>query len=366
MSAPIRRWVPGPLTTDVERSLERTSRAAGVMAVAVMPDVHLAHDVCVGTVVATEGVLYPAAIGGDVGCGVTTLRFNGEASQVRRKAGLVLDRLGSLVPVLRHRVPQRLPAILDVNGVPRILRGSALRDGRLQFGTVGRGNHFVELQSDHDGRLWMTVHSGSRAVAPSLQSRYRSSDGGLVAVADNSEEAKDFLAAHDWAVAYAEANREEIAARVASILHSLFGMEPEIDSMVTCNHNLVRREDVGGRVLWVHRKGAIPAHVGVPGVIPGSMGSPTFLVKGRGCVAALNSSSHGAGRALSRTEARQRFSERELRRQTAGVALNEKVVGRLVEEAPGAYKDINVVMRAQRELTKVVGRLEPVLNYKGV
>lgn len=168
-----------------------------------------------------------------------------------------------------------------------------------------------------------------------------------------------------WAEDYARANRNAILEAVVEVMRGLFRVDQLPESRVDCHHNFVRREAHFGEELWVHRKGAVPAGVGVPGIIPGSMGSASFHVEGRGCGAALASSSHGAGRAMSRDAARRAIPVRELERQMRGVWFDHRRANLLRGEAPGAYKDVHAVMRAQRELTKVVRTLRPVLSYKG-
>ena len=228
-------------------------------------------------------------------------------------------------------------------------------------GTLGSGNHFLELAADDAEGLWMLVHSGSRAVGPEVArvhlERAEVDPTGLRYLVG---EARDLLLADLGAAeAWAAENRASIQRRALAVLGDLLPISP--GEPCTCCHNHVRRE----ADRWVHRKGAIPAGEGKLGVIPGSMGAPTYLVEGRGVPEALCSSSHGAGRAMSRAEAHARIRAHELQAQMRGVWFDERRAASLVDEAPAAYKDIGKVMRAQRELTRIVGRLRPVLNYKG-
>jgi tRNA-splicing ligase RtcB (3'-phosphate/5'-hydroxy nucleic acid ligase) len=167
------------------------------------------------------------------------------------------------------------------------------------------------------------------------------------------------------ALAYAEANRRAIMAAVTELVRTVLGVGPDPSGAISCIHNFVRRETHAGEDLWVHRKGAISARAAEPGIVPGSMGTPTFHVEGRGCERSLSSSSHGSGRAMTRTEARRRIGVEELRRQLRGVWFDERRADALRAEAPGAYKEIGRVMRAQAELTKIVRRLRSILSYKG-
>lgn len=390
--AAVRRWLAEPLPPDVAAALDRLARADDVWRVAVMPDVHLAADVCVGTVLATTRRLYPAAVGGDIGCGVLALAFDCEADVLATEAaaGRLFDRLYAAVPANRHRAPRDLPPELAARPLsdPR-LEAVARRDGRVQFGTLGRGNHFLEFQADAaDGRLWVAIHSGSRAVGQAVRdshvrraveesgrsaSRSRGkgvgrgggSGGGLISVDADAPAGRAYLADVEWARAYADANRRAMAAAAAAAVRELFGADVVDGSLVACDHNHVRRETHFGRPVWVHRKGAMPAAAGEPGVLPGSMGTATYHVEGRGEPESLRSSAHGAGRAMSRERARAAVSERDLRRQLAGVWFDPRATSRLRDEAPAAYKDVAAVLRAQRDLVRVVRTLRPVLVYKG-
>jgi tRNA-splicing ligase RtcB len=233
------------------------------------------------------------------------------------------------------------------------LRALARREGLAQLGTLGSGNHFVELQADDDGALWLMLHSGSRGIGPAIRAHHAR---GLIGLEDGGA----YLGDLDWALRYADANRR----RLLDAAVDAVGARADEDTLITCHHNHVRRETHDGRELWVHRKGAIPAARGEPGIVPGSMGAASFHVEGRGVAGALGSAAHGAGRAMSRTEARRRISDRELARQLAGVAWDARRAHLLRDEAPGAYKDIAAVMRAQRDLVRVVRRLRPLLSYK--
>lgn len=341
-----------PLPADVKKALLRLSRAPDVIEVAAMPDVHLAKDVCVGAVVATSRTLYPAAVGGDIGCGMAAVRLEGGPAEIdEAQARAIFDRLQQLVPILR-RAAQSLSAHLE-----RPLSHPSLerkrRIAKEQIGTLGRGNHFVELQSDGE-HLWLMVHTGSRGIGQAIRDHH---GAGFVGIDAESDAGRAYLADMEWALDYAEENRRWILEAAADALE----LEADRESLVTCHHNHVRRESAG----WVHRKGAISAHEGEPGIIPGSMGTSSHHVVGRGNAASLCSSSHGAGRALSRTEARRRTTVREFQRQMRGIWYDERIASRLVDEAPGAYKDLGKVMRAQRKLTKIVRTVSPLLVYKG-
>lgn len=366
------QWLAEPLPEDVAEALDRLERAPSVERVAVMPDVHLSRDVCVGTVVATSGLLYPAAVGGDAGCGMLAAPFDVEAARLDdpRVAARVLAGLKSKVPILKHPRASPLPGELE----ERALSHGALmrerdRTAGVQLGTLGRGNHFLELQSDEEGRLWLMVHSGSRGIGVSIREHHeRRAErvrGGLRALVAESDEGRAYLDDLEWALDYASVNRERLAEGAAEVLDEVLGAARVDDDLFSCHHNFVRRERHEGRDLWVHRKGAISASDGEPGIVPGSMGAPSFHVMGRGHGAALASCSHGAGRALPRGEARKRIRPADLEAQMRGVWYDRRLTSRLLDEAPEAYKDIGAVLRAQKDLMRITRRLEPLLVHKG-
>ena len=372
---PIRTWLTAPMKQDVSEAIERLRRAPDVQQIAVMPDVHLAADVCIGVVVATSRLIYPQAVGGDIGCGMLAVGFDTGAAALAnpRIAGQVLAGLGRAVPPRRRNRRAAIAPSSDV--ATTTLSHPSLdvirrTDGVLEFATLGSGNHFIELQSDEDGRLWLMVHSGSRGIGPAIRdhhlARAEAIGSGLRALDAGNEHGAMYLRDVAWARCFADESRRAMAAEVGTALETLLGARMCWETAITTDHNHVSLERHGGRELWVHRKGAMPAALGQSGVLPGSMGDPSFHVEGRGHEAALCSSAHGAGRALSRTAARAKVTERELRRQMDGVWYDYRLSDRLRDEAPAAYKDIKAVLRAQRDLVKVTRVLRPILNYKGV
>jgi tRNA-splicing ligase RtcB len=367
-------WLCAPLAPDVQKALARMQATEDVRQVAVMPDVHLAREVCIGTVVGTSKLILPQAVGSDIGCGMAAVAFDGTADALEDElaAGRLLAGLQVAVPIMRQgpgRMLKRLPAELqDVPLTAPPLEKLKARDARVQLGTLGRGNHFLEFQADDEGRLWLMVHSGSRAVGQAIAQHHlakaAATTTGLRCFAADSPAGCDYLADMEWALRYAQENRRLIVAAAEQTVERVLGLQVLTDTYLDCGHNHVRRETHGGEALWVHRKGAIPAAEGEAGIIPGSVGTVSLHVAGRGCAEAMSSSSHGAGRALSRDEARRRISVRQLERQMAGVWFDHRRAAGLREEAPDAYKDIEAVMRAQRELTRVVRRLRPLLSHR--
>lgn len=370
--APLESWLIEPLSADVVASLDRLRRSDDVRHVAVMPDVHLAREVCVGAVVATDRLIYPAAVGGDIGCGMAAVRVAAEGGILRdeRAAARVLAGLYEAVPANKHRSPRTFPkSLLNQQLSNDRLARLAGRDGRVQFGTLGRGNHFLEFQVDQEDCLWAIVHSGSRAMGQAISQpwlqNHEHRHSALQRLEASSAEGQAYLADSTWARAYATENRLAMLSAVDDLVARLFGAQLDWNSLIHGDHNHVQQEEHLGEIRWVHRKGAQPAAEGEPGIVPGSMGTATFHVSGRGCEASLQSCSHGAGRQLSRGAARATISARQLSRQMNGVWYDYRRTEPLRDEAPAAYKDVRAVMRAQRPLVRIVRELRPLLVYKG-
>lgn len=371
---PLRSWLAGPLDPDVSEALSRLRRAADVQQIAVMPDVHLAAEVCIGVVVATSHLIYPQAVGGDIGCGMLAVAVDVEAAVLKnpKTAAQLLNEIGRAVPARRRNRNAVISQPAEVASDPLSharLDAIHQREGEIEFATLGSGNHFLEMQADEEDRLWLMVHSGSRALGQAIRdhhlARAQLVEGRLRALDAESDGGREYLHDASWARRFAAASRKAMAEETGKALTRTLKCGIRWETMIATDHNHVALERHGGRELWVHRKGAMSAQQGQLGVLPGSMGSASFHVEGRGCEEALCSSAHGAGRALSRSAARSRFSDRELQRQMEGVWYDYRLTGKLRDEAPAAYKDIRTVLKAQRELVKVVRTLRPVLNYKG-
>ena len=374
---PVHAWLAGPLSTDVARSIERLARAPDVRRVAVMPDVHRAGEVCVGVALATGGLVYPAAIGGDIGCGMAAARFDLPAAELTADARVgpeVLSRLSRAVPALKG-APGRVPDALEGRIAPENLSDARLahaakREGRWQLGSLGRGNHFLELQADQAGDLWIMVHSGSRGMGQAISAWHLArarphADDALPALESGDDAGRAYLADVAWARDWARANRRAMVDAAAQVLAETLGAGIVAGIYLDCDHNHVSGERHDGVDLLVHRKGALAAADGQAGLVPGSMGTASFHTVGRGHPDSLGSSSHGAGRVLARGEAAARIDARRLVREMHGVVFDARRAGRMVDEAPSAYRDIRAVMRAQRELTAVVREVRPLLSHKG-
>jgi tRNA-splicing ligase RtcB len=374
MTIPIHSWLSHKPDQDLERAIEALRGLPDARHLAIMPDAHPAGEFCVGAVLATSTLVYPGAVGGDIGCGISALRLLGSAEALDQPGAAMaaLRAIEHAVPILRHRktagpVPSHGPNP-DALSHPR-LTTHARRNAPGETGTLGRGNHFLELQLDDAGAPWLVVHSGSRSMGQAIAAHHtgiaRAERPEAPALDASTPSGRAYMADAAWAEEYAAANRLQMLAAAARILRARFGWNAEPDALIDSSHNHVREESHGGAPLLVHRKGAAPAPAGAPGIIPAAMGRDTYHVQGRGHPDSLSSSSHGAGRVHSRAEAARRFTARDLRRALAGIAVNPLLVPRLLDEAPGAYKDPRQVMQAQRDLIAMTGRARPLLIHKG-
>jgi len=373
VTAPVAMWLPTKPDPLLAAALDRLSRAEDVQRIAVMPDAHVSEDVCVGTVTATSKRLLPAAVGGDIGCGMLAVRLGAPAALLgsRDVAARVLAGFTARVP-RSFRPAAEAPPLPD-ELLSRPLSAPSLerlktREGRLSFGTLGRGNHFLEIQKDPEDELWLTLHSGSRTMGPAIRDHHESraprDPTGLASIDADTDAGQAYLSDVAWAADYARRNRESLLEAALTVLQDTLSATPDRASLVAVDHNHVHREEHGGQALWVHRKGAMHLPKDVTGILPGSMGTPTFHVQGRGNEASLCSSAHGAGRALRRGEARKRIGVKRLLAELHGVWFDHRLAADLCEEAPSAYKDIGVILRAEHDLVRVVRSLTPVLVYK--
>jgi len=375
MTAPlaaVHHWIAEPLPTDVRRSVEQLRQSDDVHHMAVMPDVHLSKDVCVGIALATTELIYPAAVGSDIGCGMAAVAVESDSNLLsdENNAARLLSALYQHVPSNKHPTPRELPTELIEHSLSDVgLNRLAQRDGRVQRGTLGRGNHFLEFQADEQDHLWIMVHSGSRAMGQAITEHHLSfceRRSRLASLDSRTDVGQAYLADVSWARNYAAENRLEILRSAESILRTEFSVGSNWSSLIHSDHDHVQRETHFGMEYWVHRKGAQPAEAGTAGIIPGSMGTASVHVIGRGCAESLRSCSHGAGRRLSRDAARHRIGVGQFEHQLRGVWFDHRRSHQLREEAPEAYKDIDDVLRAQRELIKIIRKLRPLLSYKGV
>jgi len=357
--------------------------------VAAMPDVHTGIGATVGSVIATQRAIIPAAVGVDIGCGMIAARLTLSAVQLdERSLKRTFDQISRDVPVGReqHR-PER--AALDAaapfaGGLERILvrhPDLAKRLGKssnwmFQLGTLGGGNHFIEICLDEARQVWIMLHSGSRGIGNAIGSHFIAlarrdmervslhlPDRDLAYFEEGAQHFNDYVAAVDWAQRYAARNREVMMDRVLAALARHVPSFSVSGAAVNCHHNYVERERHFGQQVWITRKGAIRAGAGELGIIPGSMGAKSYIVRGKGAADSFESCAHGAGRRMSRAEAKRRYTAGDLRAQTEGVICRKD--SGVLDEIPGAYKDIDRVMANQSDLVEIMHTLKQVLCVKG-
>lgn len=372
-NVPVRVWARHTAPETVRQLLGLARQPYVVGFVAAMADAHVSEGVAVGTVFATEATVVPRALGGDLGCGMTALRTSIEARTLDRETlRLIVKTLGAAIPAGHdaHRgkgvaVPDDLfAAPLSTNALEHARVALSAR----HLGTLGGGNHFVELDRDVDGNVWMLVHSGSRGLGAAIAAHHVAATGAANALAGldtNAREGEAYLRDHAWALAFARANRDALARRAHEIVSDVLHTSFETDAPIDVHHNFVARERWGGRDLLVHRKGAVAVPEGTLALVPGSMGTASYVVEGLGNPASFGSCSHGAGRVLTRTQARRSIGTEALARAMRAVVYPEALARRLVEEAPAAYRDIVEVLDDQRDLVKRRTRLEPIAVLKG-
>jgi RNA-splicing ligase RtcB len=349
--------------------------------VALMPDAHLGKGATVGSVVACEGAVIPAAVGVDLGCGMIAARTDLVASALPDDLGPVLSRMERDIPsgvgTGHAAVSRAAERWMRANPPASELSARQLAKACTQFGSLGSGNHFAEVCLDGDERVWVLLHSGSRGIGNELAQAHIATartlakegaltleDRDLAWFTQETPEFAAYVADMTWSQHWALANRAAMMDAALRIVFDVVGHGAEVER-VNAHHNFCARERHGGRDLWVTRKGAIRAGAGELGIIPGSMGTRSFIVRGLGNPASFESCSHGAGRRMSRSEAKRRFTTEDL---VAQMGDRTWLAGRaqdLIDEIPSSYKDIDEVMAAQTDLVEVVAELGQVLNYKG-
>lgn len=358
--------------------------------VAAMPDVHLGIGATVGSVIPTRGAIIPAAVGVDIGCGMNALRLSLQADELPDSLRGVRSAIEESIPVgfaMHKEDPVKRSTVTPLaKGLERIMerhpaieRMQAKRPYHTwvrQLASLGGGNHFIELCLDESDAVWVMLHSGSRGIGNAI-GRYfislakremgerlgRLPDRDLAYFAEGSKAFDDYVDAVYWAQEYAMVNRREMMRRVLEALRTVVRPFEVTKEAINCHHNYVEEEHHFGADVYVTRKGAIRADEGELGIIPGSMGARSYIVRGKGDAQSFCSCSHGAGRAMSRAQAKKRFGTEDLETQTAGVECR-KDKG-VVDEIPGAYKDIDAVMANQTDLVEVVHSLKQVVCVKG-
>lgn len=344
---------------------------------ALMPDAHWGMGATIGSVIPTRGAVIPAAVGVDIGCGMV-------AARMPFTSDLLPDDLSELHSFISTVVPAGVGKG-HKGGKVRILPPDAhlvcdqwQRDkAASQMGTLGSGNHFIEVCTDEVERVWVVLHSGSRGIgndlakihidaAKKLMRQYfiHLDDPDLAYLVEGTPEFSAYIRAMTWAQDYAYMNRQVMLDAVMIQLQGVMGLEFSPSEVINCHHNFTTREHHGGKDVWLTRKGAIRARVGDRGVIPGSMGTRSYIVTGLGNTSSYCSCSHGAGRRMSRGEAKRTLDHAGLTAAMEGKVWNGDLAG-LIDEDPRAYKDIDEVMAAQADLCTIDHTLTQLLNYKG-
>jgi tRNA-splicing ligase RtcB len=388
--APIKAWVHGvPLEPEARAQLINIAALPFIHDhVAVMPDVHLGKGATVGSVIPTRGAIVPAAVGVDIGCGMMAVQIEGlRAEQLPDTLSGVRSAIERVVPVgqgMHQHVPKPVENVwtstlkrryedIEAKHPAIATKNSAAH----QIGTLGGGNHFIELCLDEAGGVWVMLHSGSRGIGNRIGQHFialaraemerqaiRLPDRDLAWFAEGTPLFGDYVEAVGWAQDYAMANRRQMMKAILDALEDTLGRPMHAHTMaVNCHHNYVEREHHYGADVWVTRKGAVRARTGDLGIIPGSMGARSYIVRGRGNAESFCSCSHGAGRAMSRGEANRRFTVEDHVAATAGIECR-KDTG-VIDETPMAYKDIEAVMAAQADLVEIVHTLRQVVCVKG-
>ena len=392
-SVPVKAWVRGvPVDEGARRQLRNIAALPHVGPwVAVMPDVHLGKGATVGSVVPTRGAIIPAAVGVDLGCGMAAVRTTLRAEQLPDSLAALRSAIERVVPVGNgrggeHRKrPDRIETRLAQSGLAGQLdrihdKHRKLRTDKFdkQMGTLGGGNHFIEVCLDEAGFVWVMLHSGSRGTGNLIGSYFielarrelekrvlgfHVPDRDLAFFLEGEPLFDDYVEAVSWAQDYARHNREAMMARVLNELRHRLPKFQLDKQAVNCHHNYVQRETHFGESLLVTRKGAVSAREGELGIIPGSMGTKSYIVRGKGNADSFHSCSHGAGRVMSRGMAKQSITLAQHRAATAHVECRKD--SGVLDESPAAYKSIDAVMAAQTDLVEVVHTLRQVLCVKG-
>ncbi|MEO3861543.1 RtcB family protein [Acrocarpospora sp. B8E8] len=367
---------PGAITQAARAA--RMSFVAGH--VALMPDAHVGIGATVGSVIPTEGAIIPSAVGVDIGCGMIATRTSLTAEDLPHS-------LDALMPLVEKRIPagvgkghedSAIDRALDAVGRPHTeLTAKQAHTVSVQFGTLGSGNHFVEVCLDERNRVWTVLHSGSRGIGNQLATKHivdaksmmerqaiALEDPAMAYLVQGTPEFTAYIEDMLWAQAYAMASRARMNVVLNNALFSIV-KKGEMVETINCHHNFAQREKHFGTDLWITRKGAIKADRGDDGVIPGSMGTQSYIVRGLGNPESYNSCSHGAGRRMSRGQARRELTARSLKEAMRGRTWNASRAAALVDEHPKAYKSIDRVMADQRDLVEIRHTLHQVFNYKG-
>jgi len=392
---PIKAWTRGvPIEEAAARQLANVARLPFIHRwVAAMPDVHWGIGATVGSVIPTVGAIIPAAVGVDIGCGMMAVETTLTANDLPDSLREVRAAIEAAVP--HGRTPRgRDKGSWGTPPPPAVLAWAGLKPGfdaivarhpavghsnhQTHLGTLGTGNHFIEVCLDEGDRVWLLLHSGSRGVGNRIGSYFielakkdmrkwmvNLPDADLAYLPEGTDHFDEYVEAVEWAQAFALTNRRLMMDAIIAAVGSVPGIPPFTAGAeaVNCHHNYVAREHHYGKDVLLTRKGAVRAREGDLGIIPGSMGARSYIVRGKGNPESFHSCSHGAGRAMSRAEAKRRFTVADHAQATAGIECRKD--RDVIDETPGAYKSIDAVMEAQKDLVEIVHTLRQVVCVKG-
>ncbi len=394
-NVPIKMWTDHvPVEDEAMKQLQNISGLPFIHKhIAVMPDVHLGKGATVGSVIPMVNAIVPSAVGVDIGCGMMACLTNLTASDMPDTLAHIRFAIESAVPHGRtdnggdndrgawSNPPQDLPDHM-LTGLTQILDNApklskASTRARKHLGTLGTGNHFIEICLDEKARIWIMLHSGSRGIGNAIGTHYINvakedmrkwfinlPDKELAYLPEGTDHFNEYVRAVNWAQNYAKLNREIMMKNTVSAISMKMGRKIITDMMaVNCHHNYVSKEKHYGENVWLTRKGAVSAKEGELGIIPGSMGAKSFIVRGVGNRESFCSCSHGAGRIMSRTAAKKLFTLEDHVQDTAGVECRKDA--EVLDETPKAYKNIDDVMNSQDDLIEIVHTLKQILCVKG-
>lgn len=377
-----------------DNTLEQARRVSSMPFVwphlALMPDAHLGKGATVGSVIPTLGAVIPSAVGVDIGCGMRAVRTQFKVDDLPEDRKWLREKIESMIPLsagiynrhmsatARERCRQLEELAATGNGAEPFDPSAYASNWKLQLGSLGSGNHFIEVSADENDDVWLFLHSGSRGVGNKLAQHHidvakglmrqwwiqlPDDDDDLAYLVQGTPEFDQYMAELDWAQRFALENRNEMMDRVISAFEWWTGEKVQRLDDVNCHHNYTSRERHYGKDLIVSRKGAIDAHEGVMGLIPGSMGTASYVVSGKGSATGLCSAPHGAGRDYSRSQARKTFTMDQLEKRMEGIEWRQTTA--FIDEIPDAYKDIDQVMSDSSDLVEVVHTLHQLVNVKG-
>ena len=385
-----------PIEAGAIEQVRLTSQLPIVQAIALMPDAHIGIGATVGSVIGTTKAIIPAAVGVDIGCGMTAAKTNLSASELPDSLATLRSNIERNVPHGRtaggkrgrdvggwnKQIPKEVHSQWTTHlatGFSKLLQRHAdLKKSNhiTHLGTLGTGNHFIEVCLDETDTVWVMLHSGSRGIGNRIGMKFIAlakqdmrtheinlPDTNLAYLNEGTKHFSDYVRAVDWAQRFAFCNRKIMMNRTVNAIRQTIPQLEIVSEVIECHHNYVTNEQHQGKNLWITRKGALRARRGDVGIIPGSMGAKSYIVRGKGSSQSLTSCSHGAGRAMSRTEARKLYTAEDLRAQTVGVECRKD--RSVVDELPAAYKDIDKVMEAQQDLVDIVHTLKQIVCVKG-